>query len=309
MKETIKKIRAIPFINFIIRNTVKFLINIGIKIDTTHFVVSGVIKITLPNNEKFKLFSKGDDFIPSQAYWKGYDGYEYSIIPFYYLSTRSKVIIDIGANIGYYSLVAATANINSEIYAFEPVDRIVNRFNKQIEINNFKNIKVEKLVVGDTNDKVSFYIPKGNSMALASSTKKGWVKETEEVIIKSITLDNYSKEKKISKIDLIKMDCEFHELEVLRGMKTILEKDKPLILMEILFSESKGVKDYFEYSQSKEIEDIMIENSYNFYLITSTKLIRVNKLAYNKIDRNYLFSSKKSKNTEIPYCKINDELI
>jgi len=309
MKEIIKKIRAIPFINLIIRKTVKFFINVGIKIDTTHFIVSGVVKIILPHNEKFKLFSKGDDFIPSQVYWKGYEGYEYSIIPFYYLSTKSNVIIDIGANIGYYSLVAATANINSKIYAFEPVDRIVNRFNKQIEINNFNNIKVEKLVVGDTNDKISFYIPKGNSMALASSTKKGWVRDTEEVRVNSITLDNYSNEKNIGKIDLIKMDCEFHELEVLRGMKNILEKDKPLILMEILFSESEGVKGYFENSQSKEIENIMLKNNYYFYLITSTKLIRVDKLVYNKIDRNYLFSTKKSKNTEIPYHKISDELV
>jgi hypothetical protein len=67
------------------------------------------------NNEKVKLFSKGDDLIPPQVSWKGYDGYEYSIIPFSYLSLKSNVIINIGANIGYFSLIASASNSKAKI--------------------------------------------------------------------------------------------------------------------------------------------------------------------------------------------------
>jgi len=43
-------------------------------------------------------------------------------------------------------------------------------------------------------------------------------------------------------VNLIKMDCEFHEKEVLDGMKDILKEDKPVIIMEVLFPEGEGEK-------------------------------------------------------------------
>ena len=307
MKKIIKSIRSFVPINIFIRTIVKSLFYLNEKLMRffhKHWAISGIFKVELPDGEKFKIYSKGDDFIPTQVYWKGYSGYEYSIIPFYYLSKESNTIIDIGANIGYYSIVASASNINSKIYAFEPVERIVNRFEKQIEINNYKNIKIEKLIVGNKNEAVKFFIPKGNSMSLAASTKKGWVSNVDEVLVDSVTLDEYKNQNKINKIDLIKMDCEFHELEVLQGMTNILISDKPNIIMEVLFNEDEGVKGYFENSQHIEIEELMKKNGYYFYLITKETLFRIDKLEYNEIYRNYLFSAIKTKNRYIPYSKI-----
>ena len=308
MKQLLKNIRAIPFVNLLMRILIKLLISLGVKIDTTHFIVSGIVKIKLPENESLKLFSKNEDYIPSQVYWKGYLGYEYSVAPFYYLSKNANTIIDIGANIGYYSLVASASNPESKVFAFEPVKRIVHRFEKQIRINNFKNIKIEEHIIGDKNDNVKFYIPKGDTMALAASTKKGWVKDVEEVSVASSTLDEYKTKNKLKTIDLIKMDCEFHELEVLQGMNEILRKDKPIILMEILFPESDAVKGHFNYDQSSEIENIMLENKYYFYLIKQNSIERVDKLIYNKTDRNYLFSTKKSSEVNFLHKEIAQEI-
>lgn len=133
MKMLLKKIKYLIFINQSVRFLILSVWKISLKLHnifTIHWPVTGVFKVKLPKGEIFKIYSKGDDFIPTQVYWKGYSGYEYSIIPFYYLSKESNTIIDIGAHIGYYSIVASASNINSKIYAFEPVERIVNRFEK-----------------------------------------------------------------------------------------------------------------------------------------------------------------------------------
>jgi len=100
------------------------------------------------------------------------------------------------------------------------------------------------------------------------------------------------------------MDCEFHELEVLVGMKDILEKDRPLIVIEIFFPESDGVEGHFENNQYLEIEKMMLDQGYYFYLITKEALFRVDKLEYNELDRNYIFSSKKSINRYIPHAEV-----
>lgn len=307
MKTILKRIRANSIVNRLVRIIAKRIIAIGNKTFerySLHWPIHGAISVSLPDNKSFKILGKGD-FIPTQAYWKGYSGYELAIIPFYHLSKEANTIIDIGANIGYFSIIAAAANPSSEIYSFEPVNRVAERFEEQTRLNKKFNIVVERKVVGDANGNVKFFVPKGNQMSLASSTKKGWVSDVEEVSVPSITLDSYKLNQKLNKIDLIKMDCEFHELEVLKGMKEILVSDKPIIMIEILFPEAKEVKGYFENAQYIEIEKMMKENDYYFYLITKDALFRVDSLEYSELDRNYVFSSKKSQNRYVPYSNIS----
>jgi FkbM family methyltransferase len=283
-----------------LRKTVKGIWYIAGKLYKTasdHLILSGTEKFCLPNNNSFKIFSRGDDFIPNQVFWKGYKGYEESIEVFYYFSLHSKTIIDIGANIGYFSLVAASANPESVIYAFEPVDRIFQRFEKQIKINNFKNIQNEKIAVSDHDGEIIFYIPKGDAMDLASSAKKGWVSKVNEELLECITLDSYSISKKTGKIDLVKIDCEFHEYEILQGMVKILENDGPAILMEVLMPQAGKLIDNFVDGGFLKIESLMKKLGYFSYLIYKQLIIKTPKLEYNPYDRNYLFVKYDSENT------------
>lgn len=307
MKQLIKKIRAIPFINVLIRNLFKGMQKLGIKFSDEflhHIVVSGIVSIKTEKNTFFKLFSKGDDFIPTKVYWGGYDAYEKAAIPFYYLSKKSQTIIDIGANIGFYSLLASAANPNANIYSFEPVPRLVERFEKHIEINSFKNISIEEIAVSNKNGVISFYVPIGDTMALASSVNEDWLGNSEKISVNSETLFSYKKRAGLAKIDLIKMDCEFHELEVLHGMSDILEEDGPVILMEVLFPESEGVKGYYENNQYMEIQQIMTKYNYQFYQIHGMEIKWVENLEYYPEDRNYLFIKKRFETDSIPFSDI-----
>lgn len=300
MKRILKYIRSVFWINFILRKTVKGLWYIAAKLYKTasdHLILSGTEKICLPNNNSFKIFSKGDDFIPNQVFWKGYKGYEVSIEVFYYFSLYSKTIIDIGANIGYFSLVAASANPESVIYAFEPVDRVFKRLEKQIEINNFQNILAEKTAISDHDGEILFYIPVGSEMSLASTAKKGWVKETYKEILNCVTLDSYAKNNKLESIDLIKIDCEFHEFEILQGMSEILTKNNPVLLVEILLPEAEETINYFTDDSYLKIETYLKNLGYYSYLINKEMLIKTEKLEHNPFDRNYLFVKFDSKKT------------
>jgi FkbM family methyltransferase len=293
MKQILKFIRSISLLNWCFRRIIKWNYSIAkklFKFNSEHLIMSGTENIKLPNGSQFKIFSKGDDFIPNQLFWHGYNGYEKSIEVFYQISLFSSIIIDIGANIGYYSLVAAAANPKSKVYAFEPVDRIRKRFEKQIEINKFQNIYIDKRVVSNYNGEIPFFIPIGNNMVFAASVKKGWVSQVEEEILDCITLDSYFINNNFGKIDLVKMDCEFHEFEILQGMKDIIKNDEPAILMEVLMPEADGVKGLIENSCYVEtLEQLIKEFGYFPYLIYQGALMKISKLEYNKFDRNYLF--------------------
>lgn len=311
LKDTLKYLRSVRLINIPIRWSVYFLTYYSQQLFqqfTEHWPVTGIVKLTLPGDEELYLFSEGDDGISTKIFWKGLGGYEgKSEFLFYALAKRSQNIIDIGANIGFYSLIAAAANRNSRVYSFEPAEDVYCRLLKHIEINGSRNITPEAMVVSNNSNPIKFYVPegKGIGLALAASTKKGWVTKTREVVMSSISLDEYKNRGGVGKIDLIKMDCEFHEKEVLEGMQDILKNDRPDILMEVLFQEADGVGDCSHYCQSSEIEDIMKRHDYHFYLIGEDALIRMDRLEHNPDNRNYLFSSKKSRNRYVPYSKID----
>jgi FkbM family methyltransferase len=312
MKSILKDLRSFFLFNIPVRFVVRAYLAFSNRVFTfftVHWPVSGTIIFKLPGEEKVKIYSRGDDFVSTQAYWKGYMGYEGPAIQlFYQLAKKSATVFDIGANVGYFTLIAAAANSNATVYSFEPVERVFLRLQKNIQINQFINAKPFMCAVGNVDGKITFFIPEGTGMAHAGSTKKGWANKTIQVDVDSVTVDEFAKSQTLPKIDLVKMDCEFHETEVLEGMKKILEKDKPIILSEVLFPESEGVKGHFENQLHLKIESMLKENGYFFYLINSTALIRVDRLEYNQDDRNYLFSTRKSEKVYMAYSDMNELL-
>lgn len=300
----LKKIRSIHWFNYIIRASVKSFYRFSQKafaFFSLHWPVYGIISFGLPGEEKVKIYSEGDDFVSTQAFWKGYTGYEGpSVKLFYYLSKGSSVIFDMGANVGYFTLIAAAANKGAMVYSFEPIPYIFKRLERNIKLNEFTNVVAVNSAVGNLNGAISFYAPDLEGICHAGSTKKGWASGTTEIKVPSVTADSFKAEKKLPKIDVIKMDCEFHEVEILNGMAVTLADDKPVILMEVLLPGREEVGDYKDNSYI-EIEKIMKQWNYYFYLVSETGLIRVDKLEYNPDQRNYLFSAKRSENVFLPY--------
>lgn len=304
MRKIFKNIRGWYVINGPVRFFIKGITGFSQRIFdffSIHWPVHGIIAFALPNDEIVKMFSKGDDFISTRTYWNGFMGYEGpSVKLFYYLSKKSNVIFDIGANVGYFSLIAAAANKNAKIYSFEPIDFIFNRLEHNKTINGFKNIVAVKSIAGDSNSTVSFYAPDTNAISFAGSTKKGWAPNSTEIRVESVTINEYKRINRIPVIDLVKIDCEFHEVEVLNGMSEVLKESKPVIIMEVLFPEEQG-HEHFDFDHHIEIERIMRKYGYCSYLITETGLIRMDKLEYNPEQRNYLFSPRFSDKSYLSY--------
>ena len=307
MKNLLKSLRGVWAINAPVRWGAYYLTNLFIRLRnffTKHWPAVGIVTVKLPGGPMFELYTEGDDWIATQAFWKGFGGYEgQSEYIFSSLARSAGTIVDIGANIGYYSLIAAAANPSATIIAFEPASKANARLRYHAKMNGFRNITAEPLIVSNNSRPTSFFLPRGAEIGqvLAASTKRGWADPADEVILPAISMDEYKRSRGLGKIDLVKIDCEFHEREILEGMNHILKDDKPNLLIEVLFYETAGVKGQLNYSQSAEIERILRENGYHFYLIAESALILMDHLENNPNNRNYLFSVKRSPRQYIPY--------
>ncbi len=135
------------------------------------------------------------------------------------LSRGSNIIIDVGANIGKYSILANKINPYSRIYAIEPERDNFNLLKKNIELNNIKNVTTIKVALNNKKGVGRLYKCKTNT---AGHSLKIKMEEFEDV--KTNTLDNLFGE--LDCIDLIKIDIEASELDILKGAKKLLSRKK-----------------------------------------------------------------------------------
>lgn len=147
------------------------------------------------------------------------------------LLKEDDIFIDVGANIGVYSLLAASKISRGRIFAFEPSMHSLPRLYENISINNLTNIiQVSEKVVSDRVGYQYF-----NISNMSDYNHIAYLKE-EDVGIKipSISLDKFISEKKLSQIKLIKIDVEGVEFLVLKGLqKNLAAKKVDILIVEI----------------------------------------------------------------------------
>jgi len=132
---------------------------------------------------------------------------------------KGDVFVDVGANIGYYSLLAAKKG--ARVYAIEPEEKNLAVLEKNVKENNLEeNIKLVKAGAGEKKGWAE--IRKSESNFGAHKLKKGGGK------VKIIRLDDLIKEK----VNVMKIDVEGMEAEVVKGAQKLIKKWKPTIFFE-----------------------------------------------------------------------------
>ena len=138
-----------------------------------------------------------------------------------------KVILDVGCCIGDSILVFRDFTKN-KIIAFEPVSSVWEKAMKTVELNNIKDVKIEKFALGDREEETKINI---------TPDKSDWgtmlVRDTGDCeTIKSRKLDDYVRENNL-KVGLIKVDIEGFEPKFLEGAIETIKEQKPILLLSI----------------------------------------------------------------------------
>lgn len=250
----------------------------------SRIVVKGVISLRLHDSQTIRLYSDGNDQITSSLYWGGIEAFEgKSIKLFSDLLEYSEVVFDIGANVGIYSLIAASKDKHIVVYAFEPVPRIVDRLCRNMIINKLQNIIIIPCALANYDGKINLYIP-DRVIPTEASTLKGFREAAEVITVQSRTIDSFVKERQIERVDLLKIDTEGTEHEVLQGSKEILLRDEPIIICEVL----KGRTEFY-------LHQILDELGYVYFWISDKGLVKKKNIEGDPTYRNmnYLFISQR----------------
>jgi FkbM family methyltransferase len=214
---------------------------------------------------RIQLHENKEEYITRSILENGYWDKHSSELVHEILKKNRLLFVDIGANIGYYSLLAASIGI--KCIAFEPIKKNYRIFEKSIKDNNFQHlIKLYKVALGEEHKMVEFNIITRN---MGSATMYDFIDKMEADYKENVML--FLADDLLLPIEqemFIKMDVENMEVNVIKGMIQTLSKGRvKYLLMEI--SKVVDQTELFKILKEKGfntgilIEDLMVFDSSN----------------------------------------------
>lgn len=192
----------------------------------THILLRKMIKEEIILPEGALLLNKNDPVVSGALSMGVYEA-------FFAAEFRRRVqgiatVVDIGANLGFYTLIASKHA--TKVIAFEPEAENAALLSKTVARNNLKNITLVQKGLGDKNEALTLAIHPDNKgkHTLLGIDEKG----VTSVTIPVTTLDAELLAHNILSVDMIKIDIEGWEAKALRGAKETIHASHPTIMFE-----------------------------------------------------------------------------
>lgn len=174
------------------------------------------------------------------------------------LVTPGSTVFDVGANAGYFSVLCTELGAN--VHAFEPNPAV--RPLLEVTASLVPNLTVVPYAAGAERGTMPFYV----SDAEATGSSGLMVALGREAIsVEVVTLDEYARDNELH-AELVKIDVEGAEADVLRGMQTILQTDRPALIIEL-----HVIKGDVPHATHDEVAALLAEADYEYELIDSDR--------------------------------------
>jgi len=232
-----------------------------------------------------ELWSEGDDWVTNLVYWRGWDSYEPETVRFWWVLAReASVVVDVGAYVGYFSLLAAAAQCEAVVYSLEPHPAVFERLKRHAALNGSGRIRPLPVAAGSEAGAADFFhVPGG--LPTSSSLSRGFMQvhaNLDSSRVSVARLDDLLAEQGATRVDLIKIDTESTEAAVLEGAERMVARWKPDIVCEVLAGQSDG----------RAIEAQLAPHGYRYWLLTDRGPLPRPAIEGHARWSNYLFSTR-----------------
>ncbi len=172
------------------------------------------------------------DGVARELDWIGISGDEAATIDAVAdLASAPGATIDVGANVGLYTTIAAACS-DDPVWAFEPVPRTFKILEENLERNDLAaRVQAARRAVGRDEGRTSFHVPWGDCPSSASLAQDGYRGlEGELIEVEVVRLDDVIDP--TVPVSLVKIDVEGFEDAVLDGMQSLIDRWAPSIVLE-----------------------------------------------------------------------------
>lgn len=225
-----------PIVNAMLRPFAKFIYK---QTGRELFSTSGTLHFRHEQIE-FLLATNQTCFVTKHMFYKGVSDYEYNWL-FKDLAQNANCFLDVGANIGLYSVLAAKHNPKLEIHAFEPGIGAVHYLRQNILINQLPQVQIHEVAMSNQDGQLTFHEvshPKfpwlQHNLNGSSSLQADYGRSKSTSYDVSVCrLQTFLDQHDHPSFDLIKLDTEHTEQLIIADSQAIFSAHRPLIMIEI----------------------------------------------------------------------------
>ncbi|MDA1234455.1 MAG: FkbM family methyltransferase [Acidobacteria bacterium] len=152
------------------------------------------------------------------------------------LQDEGLVFLDIGANTGQHSLFMS--KLLAEVHAFEPYPPILERLNYSVNFNSLTNVFIHPVGLGAENETLAFFEPPPDNQGTGSFARGLQDRSPGTTNLEIARGDDYLPAHGVERVDLVKIDVEGYEKNVLTGLAKTIERERPILVVEVTVSRS-----------------------------------------------------------------------
>jgi FkbM family methyltransferase len=202
---------------------------------------SGTFAVKASEAREFRYETTFEDNIGRQLYWRDLEEFEPEVLPSFRIlveEVECKVFLDVGANTGVYTLLAATLNDAIRCHAFEPLPEVYDHLRKNVELNPafLGRCQVHRMGLGNMSGNLGFCYLADLVLPMGASALPGNYDEEDpdfrRVICSVEPGDEICGRLKLAP-DLIKIDTEGLEVAVVEGFGRVIEEYSPSLIFEV----------------------------------------------------------------------------
>lgn len=173
---------------------------------------------------EFKMYVRLDDWLIGARIFlrRRYEAYAAEVMRAYL--KPGQTVLDLGANVGYYTLLAAMiVGKAGKVIAFEPLADNCDLIRKSLAVNHFTNVTLYPFAVADTQSTVGVTREESNGMIVRDT-------RAASERVRAVALDAFLDK---PRVDVIKMDIEGAEGLALNGMRELVRANHPIVFTEL----------------------------------------------------------------------------
>lgn len=173
---------------------------------------------------------------------------------------RGGTFIDVGANLGYYSIAAARwVGDTGRVFAFEPIPRTRQILEQNIALNQCTNIEVLPFACSSKIGRARMVTGKDSGWSRLAQHSEG---DTE---VELITLDRFVEDHGLTSVDVLKVDVEGLDFEVIRGALQTIDRFRPVVLAEVEHTHNYGtsIAEIDQFFKAKRYSTRLIDDGYS----------------------------------------------
>ena len=174
-------------------------------------------------------------YVSNVIYWRGHHSAAVAKVIREHLRSHM-TFVDVGANLGELTLLAAKRLVNGRVLAFEPDPQIFLQLSRNISINHLSSVELFNIALFDKTDSLPLYRKQDINFGTINEGVPSLFStgnDPQEVRVQLRRFDDVARESGLDRLDVMKIDVEGAEMMVLRGAECFIKRYRPIIITEL----------------------------------------------------------------------------